>query len=113
MAAGQYSRRKVYKVVFYEKDMVVPVDASQPFELQDYFQHPEKYRGVFSQYLDNLSMLVNCIYWTPDYPMLVTKDWLRENWTSSSRMKVIGDITCDIEGSIECNLKAASPGNPI
>ena len=111
--AGQYDRHKVYKVIFYEKDMVVPVDANQPFELQDYFKNPVKYKGVFAQYLDNLSMLVNCIYWTPDYPILVTKNWVKNNWTGKSKLKVIGDITCDIEGSIECTLEATEPGKPI
>lgn len=110
---GQYSERKVYKVVFYEKDMVVPVDPAREFELFDYFDHPERYRGVFEKYLPHLSALVNCIYWTPDYPRLVTKDWLRENWTSESRLKVIGDISCDIEGSVECTLEGTTPGNPI
>ncbi len=109
---GEYSRHKVYKVVFYERDMVVPKDPEGVFDLQDYFQHPEKYRGVFSQYLENLSVLVNCIYWTPDYPMLVTKHWVKENWTMDSRLKVIGDITCDIEGSIQCTLEATEPGLP-
>lgn len=109
---GDYSRHTVYKVVFYERDMVVPKDNGQKFELQDYFKHPEKYDGVFSKYLDHLSILVNCIYWTPDYPMLVTKDWVKNKWTMESRLKVIGDITCDIEGSIQCTLEATEPGLP-
>ncbi|MCK4757817.1 MAG: hypothetical protein KAS67_05150 [Thermoplasmata archaeon] len=109
---GEYSRFKVYKVVFYEKDMVEPVDPACTFELQDYFQHPEKYKGTFAQYNAHLSMLVNCIYWTPDYPMLVTKDWIKKNWTMDSKLKVLGDITCDIEGSVECTLEATEPGTP-
>ena len=113
MEAGEYDRHKVYKVVFYEKDMVVPVDPANEFELQDYFKNPVQYKGVFQQYLDKLSMLVNCIYWTPDYPILVTKNWVKNNWTMESKLKVIGDITCDIEGSIECTLEAAEPGKPI
>ena len=113
METGQWDRHKVYKVIFYEKDMVVPVDASNEFELQDYFKNPVKYKGVFSQYLDKLSMLVNCIYWTPDYPILVTKDWVKNNWTLASKLKVIGDITCDIEGSIECTLTSTEPGKPV
>jgi alpha-aminoadipic semialdehyde synthase len=28
-------------------------------------------------------------------------------------LKVIGDITCDIEGSVECNLAATTPGDPV
>jgi len=29
------------------------------------------------------------------------------------RLKVIGDITCDIEGAIECTVKATEPNNPV
>lgn len=109
---NEYSKHRLYKTVFYEKDMVVPA-GDHDFELQDYFQHPEKYRGVFEQYLPNLSVLVNCIYWDERYPRLVTKDWVRANWTSASRLKVIGDISCDVEGSIECTLKDTEPGDPV
>ena len=110
--SGEYSNKKVYKVVFYEKDMFEPIDLDHQFELHDYFNNPEKYKGVFNQYMDNLSMLVNCIYWTPDYPMLVTKEWIRNNWTMDSKLKVFGDITCDVEGSVECTLEATEPGTP-
>ena len=109
---GEYSRYVVYKVVFYERDMVVPKDSANKFELQDYFKHPEKYEGVFSQYLEHLNILINCIFWTSDYPMLVTKDWVKNNWTMKSRLKVIGDITCDIEGSIQITKEATDPGLP-
>jgi alpha-aminoadipic semialdehyde synthase len=110
---GKHSRHKVYKVVFYEEDMVVPLDPAGQFELQDYFQYPEKYKGVFDQYLNHLTILINCIYWTEDYPRLLTKDWLKHNWRGDSKLKVLGDISCDIEGSIECTLKSTDPGNPI
>jgi alanine dehydrogenase len=109
---AEYSNRKLYKVVFYEKDMVEPL-GDQEFDLQGYFGHPENYTGVFGQYLPNLTLLVNCIYWDERYPRLVTKKWLRENWTSNTKLRVIGDISCDIEGSIECTLKATEPGDPI
>jgi saccharopine dehydrogenase (NAD+, L-lysine-forming) len=112
MNNGEYSRHVIYKVVFYERDMAVTKDSSHKFELQDYFKHPEKYEGVFSQYLEHLNILVNCIYWTPAYPMLVTKEWVKNNWSMKSRLKVIGDITCDIEGSIQCTVEATDPGLP-
>jgi saccharopine dehydrogenase (NAD+, L-lysine-forming) len=108
-----WSRHKVYKVVFYEKDMVVPAKPGVTFELQDYFQHPEKYRGVFDQYLPHLTALVNCIYWDSRYPRLVTKEWLRANWKKGDGLRVIGDVSCDIEGSIESTVRATDPGNPI
>jgi alpha-aminoadipic semialdehyde synthase len=106
---------KVYKVVFKEEHMVAPVSADQKFELQDYYDHPQKYKPVFETYLPFLTVLVNCIYWTPDYPRFVTKEYLKHLWEkeSSPRLKVIGDISCDVEGSVECTVRATDPGQPV
>ncbi len=114
MKSTRFSRRKLYKVVFAEKDLVVPVDRKARFELQDYYQHPETYRGIFEQYLPHLTVLVNGIYWDARYPRLVTKKWAKEAWAAGKRprLRVIGDISCDIEGSVECTVKATEPDRP-
>jgi alpha-aminoadipic semialdehyde synthase len=95
--------------------MVEPISSDFSFELQDYYKNPAKYRSIFEKYIPDLSILVNCIYWTPDYPRFVTKSFLKELWSgeSSPKLKVIGDITCDVDGSVECTVKATSPDNPI
>ena len=115
MAAGSFSDKKLYKVVFKEKDIAVPIEAAEPFDLDNYYRRPEAYRGRFEEYLPHLTVLINCIYWEPKYPRLVTKQWLRSEWNNGRRprLRVIGDITCDIEGSIECTVKATGPGNPV
>ncbi len=112
---GSMTSDTFVKVVFKESDMVEPIDASQPFELQDYYQKPEKYRGKFEQYLPNLSMLVNCIYWEPKYPRLVTKEAAAKLYDGSEnpKLRVIGDISCDPEGSIEITSRPTDPGNPV
>jgi alpha-aminoadipic semialdehyde synthase len=76
---------------------------------------PERYRPAFESFIPYLSVLVNCIYWTPDYPRLVTKKYLRQYWEEhdSPRLTVIGDISCDVEGAIECTLYATNPGAPV
>lgn len=105
------ARNTIFKVVFKEEDMVVPKNEGDSFELQDYYDHPEKYVGIFENYLPNLTVLVNCIYWAEKYPRLVTKDYLKNRW-NNGRLKVIGDISCDIDGSIEATAKATEPGDP-
>jgi len=97
------------KVVFSEDDMVRPLQGA--FELQDYYAHPEKYAGKFENYLPLLSVLVNCIYWTEKYPRLVTREYLKNRTVmeSTPRLQVIGDISCDIDGSIEITHKATKP----
>jgi saccharopine dehydrogenase (NAD+, L-lysine-forming) len=114
VASQDYSRHHLYKVVFQERHTVEPVDPSAPFVLQDYYDHPEKYRGVFAQYLPYLTVLVNAIYWTERYPRLVTKDGLRALLAApQTRLRVIGDISCDVEGAIEVTVKSTEPGDPI
>jgi saccharopine dehydrogenase (NAD+, L-lysine-forming) len=97
------------KVVFSEDDMVRPRQGA--FQLQDYYDHPEKYEGRFEGYLPLLSVLVNCIYWTEKYPRLVTKEYLRNRTVlePAPKPQVIGDISCDIGGSIEITHKATEP----
>lgn len=105
----------IYKVIFNEWDLVEPIDPDQEFELQDYYDHPEKYRSKFKQYLPYLSVLVNCIYWEEKYPKLITKGDLEELYHDfrSPKLRVIGDISCDIDGAIESTIKATSPEDPV
>ncbi len=107
--------KKVIKVVFKEEDMAVPRDAEKTFELSDYYDHPERYRGVFAQYVPFLSALINCIYWTPDYPRLISRDLLHGLYGGGAtpRLRVIGDISCDIDGGVECTVKPTDSGDPI
>ncbi len=104
----------LYKVVFKEEHMVEPEQQGHPFELQEYYDHPERFRGTFTRHLRRLSVLMNCIYWTERYPRLVTRDALDEIWRGDKpRLKVIGDISCDIGGAVECTLECTKPDTPV
>ena len=105
----------LYKVVFKEKDLVEPIDPNISFELQDYYNFPEKYRSQFEQYIPKLTVLMNCIFWDTQYPRLVTLNYLKEEWQkpSEQKLKVLGDISCDIDGAIQCTTKSTVPGNPV
>ncbi len=107
-------KNQIYHVVFKEEYMVEPVDSGHRFDLQEYFAHPELYQSRFERYLPFLSVLVNCIYWDSRYPRLVTKSYLKEEFAREGlRLLIIGDISCDIEGSIEATVKATNPGAPF
>ena len=113
--SAEYSKNHIYKVVFKEKHTVEPISPTDRFELQDYYDHPEKYRSKFETYISHLTLFVNCIYWDKRYPKLVTKKYLKQLYAGKEkpRLRVIGDISCDIEGSVECNLKWTEPDKPI
>jgi saccharopine dehydrogenase (NAD+, L-lysine forming) len=105
----------LHKVVFAERDMVKPVEPTKSFELSDYFNHPEGYQSQFEEHLPYLSALVNGIYWDARYPRLLTKSYLKKRWSEGKPLKlqVVGDISCDINGSIECTEKATASDQPI
>lgn len=102
-----------YKVVFKEEDLVRPRRYEGKFDLQEYYRHPERYISIFDQYLPHLTVLVNCIYWKSIYPRMVTKRDVWKLYSGDPRLKVIGDISCDIEGAIECNIGSTDSGNPV
>ncbi len=111
--AGIVERKEkgLFKVVFKEEHLVKPKDENKPFELNDYYNHPEKYEPIFEKYLVNLSVLVNAVYWDARYPRLVTKKFLKENF-DKMRMVLIQDISCDIDGGVEITYKATEPDVP-
>jgi len=104
----------IYKVVFKEEHTVEPISPGDRFELQDFYDHPEKYRNKFQSYLPYLTLIVNCIYWEEKYPRLVTKEYLKQLYSAGKpRLRVIGDISCDIEGAIECTVRSTEPDEPV
>jgi alanine dehydrogenase len=109
------SRQVLYKAVFKEEHMVEPVSPDDRFELQDYYEHPEKYRSKFETYLPYLNILVNAIYWDKMYPRLVTKDYVKRVYggKGTPRLQVIGDISCDVEGAIEVTVRSTEPDKPV
>jgi alpha-aminoadipic semialdehyde synthase len=106
---------RAYKVVFSLKDSMEPIRRGRPFGYLEYHDHPERYRSTMHRYLKHVSIFMNGIFWTPRYPRLVTREMLAPIYGARKRprLKVIGDVTCDVGGSIEATVKATDPGNPV
>ncbi len=104
----------LYKVVIDCDNFVKPINPKDPFDWQDYFGYPQRYVADFAKYLPQLTVLINGIFWDKMYPKLVTKNDLKDLYSKEERpnLKIIADITCDVEGSIECNLKSTTSDNP-
>lgn len=114
LSALPAARDTCYKVVFREEHLVTRRDQSAPFELQEYYGQPKRYEAAFFQHVPRLSLLVNCIYWEPKYPYLITRPQFQELWADGQpKLRVVGDITCDIDGSVSCTTRATTPDNPI
>ena len=104
----------LYKVVFKEEDLSKLKNGDDEFDLADYYAHPENYISDFEQYIPHLSILMNCMYWDDRYPRIVTRDYLEKLYKNNSpKLTVIGDVTCDPDGSIECTHKGTEIEDPV
>ena len=77
---------------------------------QDHFYaHHDAYCCEFDNFLPYTDILINGMYWEEDLPALFTKsDTKSENFS----IKVIADITCDVEGSVPITMEATDIYNP-
>jgi alpha-aminoadipic semialdehyde synthase len=105
----------VYVVVVRSKDMVVPIDPAGRFSSKDYYQNPNNYKPIFHEKVaPYIRCLVNGMYWEPRFPRLLTTTQARE-LAKDNRFPLLalGEITCDVGGSIEFFVKATTIQNPF
>lgn len=108
------SKKVIYKTVFKEEDLSKPLDPSKAFDLQEYYNHPERFESQFEQYVPHLTVLMNCMYWDARYPRIITKDYLEKLFEKGTpKLTVIGDVTCDPDGSIEALHKGTEIEDPV
>lgn len=113
VASGTASERKVYKCEFRKPDLYA--DARGDFDLDRFNADPASYRNRFPEYLPHLTLVVNGIYWEPRFPKLIGKADARALYGGEARprLRIIGDITCDIGGSVELTVKETNLENPL
>ncbi|MFN3403265.1 MAG: NAD(P)-dependent oxidoreductase [Cytophagaceae bacterium] len=114
--------RKVSPTEFLEKKFDEPVFAQLrsvdyhrhkeglDFESKEFHTNPEKYYSTFYKFEKAADMLIAGAYWDPKAPALFTKEDMQRD---EFKIKIVADITCDIDGSIPCTKRASSINDPV
>jgi saccharopine dehydrogenase (NAD+, L-lysine-forming) len=79
------------------------------FDRIDFFKNPQNYQSTFLKYTRVTDLLIAAAYWNPQSPKLFTKEDIID---PSFNIKVIADITCDIEGSIPSTIRPSTIDSP-
>ena len=79
------------------------------FTNDEFHKHPERFTGNFLKYTKEADLLIAGAYWDPKAPVLFT---ITDMQSPDFNIKVIADITCDIEGSIPSTLRASTIDQP-
>lgn len=78
--------------------------------LSDYISYPKEYETNFLQYAQKADMYLACHFWDNKAPAFFTKEDVANN---DFRIKVIADISCDINGPIPTTLRSTTIADPI
>ncbi len=82
-----------------------------PYERADYRARGiAGYESTFLNYLGKFDILLQTPYWEEKYPRQLTREQMRAHKQALPYM--IGDISCDIEGSLACSLKETTIDEP-
>jgi alpha-aminoadipic semialdehyde synthase len=68
---------------------------------QVYFDNPKFFETNLDIVFPYITVLMNCIIWSDKYPRTTTKSLMKKIYKEHKTFLVIGDITCDPNGSIE------------
>jgi len=79
------------------------------FSLLHFFNFPESYQSNFSRFCSKTDLLIMAAYWDPKAPVLFTLEDMRK---SEFNIRVIADITCDINGSIPSSIRTTTFNKP-
>ncbi len=81
-----------------------------PFDIKSFHANPTGFEGDFLKYAKVADLLIAGAFWNPKAPVLFTKE---EALEPEFNIKVIADITCDIEGSIPSTLRPSTIASPV
>lgn len=114
--------KQVNEVDFLTKSYDVPVytqiDVDQYYKRidgsaaskQDFYEHPEKYESDFQKFSEVADMLIAGHFYKTGAPKILTKEMLN---APKNQIKVVGDISCDVDGPIDATLRASTIAEPF
>jgi len=82
----------------------------QNFEFSHFMEHPGEYENTFLPYASQSDMYIACHFWDPNAPQILSREDLLK---LQEKIKVIADISCDINGPIASTIRASTIERPV
>lgn len=79
------------------------------FSWNDFTHNAKAYESDFMRWAKKTDVLVCAHFWGPDAPVYLSEDDLRNK---DLRIRMIGDVTCDIKGSIKSTVRPSTHDDP-
>lgn len=77
---------------------------------KDFYKNPTLYTSDFERFTKVSDLFIAGHFYGNDAPVILSRDMLR---ASDCKIKVVADISCDVDGPIACTIKASTIAEPI
>jgi len=110
ISVNDYLNKKYNEAVFCNISTTEYVERNdgKDYSFQDFTSNPHEYKSKIKNYIYDTDMLITGHYWEPKFPKLFYPNQINE----FKNLKIIGDITCDINGSIPTTIRSTSIAKP-
>ncbi len=78
------------------------------FNLEHFINNPQDYSSSALQYLKETDILISAHYWDPSSPKIFENEDLKV----LQNLKIVGDISCDINGSVPTTIRSTTIEEP-
>ena len=83
-------------------------NSSSDFSLEHFINNPQDYSSSALKYLKETNILISAHYWDPSSPKIFESEDLKD----LQNLKIVGDITCDINGSVPTTIRSTTIEKP-
>lgn len=112
VSVNEYLNETFQEPIFARADMqdYYQLDGGQPFNLVHFRAHSNQYRSTFRNFWKRTDILISGHYWDNISEVFFT---LEDIANPEFQIKVIADVTCDINGSIPTTIRPSTIAEPI
>jgi len=81
----------------------------KPFDMEGFMTDATGYKSTFMPYAEVADMYIAGHYWAEGSPFLFTREDMK---SASWNVKVVADVSCDIDGPVACTLRPSTIAEP-
>jgi alanine dehydrogenase len=82
----------------------------KPFDKNDFYKNPLEYTSNFERFTKVSDLFIAGHFYGNDAPVILSQEMLKAN---DCKIKVVADVSCDVDGPIACTIKASTIAEPL
>jgi len=112
VSVNQFLNDKFEEAVYVQLDVLDYCERHDGMSIgkKDFFESPKAYKSIFNRFTKIADFFIAGHYYGKDAPVFFTREQAK---ATSFNLKVVADISCDIDGPVACTIRPSTIDQPI